>query len=363
MASERKHETPKTTTHSDDAYAKAGVNIEAGNALIERIKPHAKATSRKGVMGGLGGFGALFDIKALGMKDPLLVSTTDGVGTKLKLAQEMGTHGTIGIDLVAMCVNDLIVQGATPLFFLDYFATGSLHVDEAASVIRGIADGCSLAGCALVGGETAEMPGMYRNGEYDLAGFSVGAVERDALLPSTDIKAGDVLLALASSGVHSNGYSLVRKIIADGEFSLNDTCPFPHQAATLGEALLTPTRIYVKAVLKALATGHIKALAHITGGGITENLPRVLPDALAAHIDTSTWELPPVFAWLRQKASLSLPILRRTFNCGLGMILVVPAAKADTITTLLTSEGETVYRIGALKKRTDKAVIYSDSEA
>lgn len=363
MASERKYETPKTASHTDDAYAKAGVNIEAGNALIERIKPHAKATSRKGVMGGLGGFGALFDIKALGMKDPLLVSTTDGVGTKLKLAQEMGQHGTIGIDLVAMCVNDLIVQGATPLFFLDYFATGTLHVDEAANVIRGIADGCSLAGCALVGGETAEMPGMYRNGEYDLAGFSVGAVERNALLPSPDIKAGDVLLALSSSGVHSNGYSLVRKIIADGEFSLSDPCPFPHTAATLGEALLTPTRIYVKPVLKALATGQIKALAHITGGGISENLPRVLPDTLAAHIDTSTWELPPVFAWLRQKASLSLPILRRTFNCGLGMILVVPAAKADAITSLLTGEGETVYRIGTLKKRTDKAVIYSDSEA
>ena len=364
MAPPRNH--PDTT---DDAYAAAGVNIEAGNSLIERIKPHAKATTRTGVMGGLGGFGALFDIKALGMKDPLLVSTTDGVGTKLKLAQEMNHHATIGIDLVAMCVNDLIVQGATPLFFLDYFATGKLHVDEAASIIKGIADGCTLAGCALVGGETAEMPGMYRGGEYDLAGFAVGAVERTKLLPTKDIKAGDVLLALASSGIHSNGYSLVRKIIADGEFSLKDPAPFslnPESQipnTTLGHTLLTPTRIYVKPILAALAKNHIKAMAHITGGGITENLPRILPEHLAAHIDTTTWELPPVFQWLRQKASLSLPILRRTFNCGLGMILVVPAEKADAATALLTKEGETVYRIGTLAKRTDKPVVYSDSTA
>ncbi len=358
--------TPKSNsiTHvSDDAYAQAGVSIEAGNSLIERIKPAAKATMRKGVMGGLGGFGALFDIKALGMKDPLLVSTTDGVGTKLKLAQETGNHATIGIDLVAMCVNDLIVQGATPLYFLDYFATGKLHVDEATTIINSIAEGCSQAGCALVGGETAEMPGMYKNGEYDLAGFAVGAVERDALLPSKTVKAGDVLLALASSGIHSNGYSLVRKIIADGEFLLNEPCPFEHTAPTLGEALLTPTRIYVKPILKSLAKHHIKAMAHITGGGITENLPRVLPESLAAHIDTSAWELPPVFAWLRQKASLSLPILRRTFNCGLGMILIVSAEHADAATALLQKEGETIYRIGSLKKREDKAVIYSDSAA
>lgn len=356
-------EKRKPEDHGDDAYAKAGVNIEAGNRLVERIKPHAKSTLRAGVMGGLGGFGALFDIKALGMQDPLLVSTTDGVGTKLKLAQELKRHGTIGIDLVAMCVNDLVVQGAAPLFFLDYFATGALDVEEAAEVISGIAEGCRQAGCALVGGETAEMPGMYHNGDYDLAGFAVGAVERTRLLPSHDLRSGDVLLALASSGVHSNGYSLVRKVIADGEYNLLGDCPFDHNAATLGEALLTPTRIYVKAVLAALTREYVKAMAHITGGGITENLPRVLPDTLSAHIDAHSWELPPVFAWLRQKASLPLPILRRTFNCGLGMILIAPEAKAEAAQTLLELQGETVYRIGVLKKRTDRAVVYSDSAA
>jgi phosphoribosylformylglycinamidine cyclo-ligase len=371
MDKKRKPETHAADhrhTQDDDAYAKAGVNIEAGNRLVDRIKPFAKATTRTGVMGGIGGFGALFDVKALNMRDPLLVSTTDGVGTKLKLAQETGIHSTIGIDLVAMCVNDLIVQGATPLFFLDYFATGALNVDAAAEVIQGIAEGCAQAGCALVGGETAEMPGMYHHGEYDLAGFSVGAVERDALLPKRTIAAGDVLLALASSGAHSNGYSLIRKIVADGEFSLKEPAPFVSPAADgtrpdLGEVLLTPTRIYVKSVLAALATGHIKAMAHITGGGITENLPRVLPETLACHIDTTSWTLPPLFQWLRQKASLSLPILRRTFNCGLGMILVVEKSEADSITQQLTAAGETVYQIGTLKKRTDKAVVYSDSIA
>lgn len=342
---------------AEDAYAKAGVDIEAGNTLVERIKPFAKATHRQGVLGGLGGFGAVFDIKALGMKDPLLISATDGVGTKLKLAQELKIHNTIGIDLVAMCVNDLIVQGAEPLYFLDYFACGKLTVEVAAQVIEGIAQGCSESGCALVGGETAEMPGMYKLDEYDLAGFAVGAVEREQLLPRADIAAGDVLLGLGSNGAHSNGYSLIRKILADGEFSLAQPAPFaPEQS--LGQALLAPTKLYVKPVLKALKTGGVKALAHITGGGLTENLPRVLPAHLAAEISYSSWHSPALFEWLSDRGRIAPEMMLRTFNCGIGMVLVVNHAQAEQVKTLLTQSGQTVFTIGRLTERTAHAVRY-----
>ena len=339
-------------------YREAGVDIDAGNALVERIKPHAKATRIPGVVGGLGGFGALFDLRQAGFVDPLLVSATDGVGTKLKLAMEMDAHGTIGIDLVAMCANDLVVQGATPLFFLDYYATGQLNVESAAAVIAGIAEGCVQAGCALVGGETAEMPGMYHGEDYDLAGFCVGAVDRDKLLPRHDLQAGDVLLGLASSGVHSNGYSLVRKILADTGASLGAAAPFATAHATLGQALLAPTRLYVKSLLPSIHRGHIKALAHITGGGLTENLPRVLPDALSAQIDLGAWALPPVFDWLRRAGDIADDDLLRTFNCGIGMIAVVSAADADTVMATLTEAGETVHRLGTLVEATEQRVQY-----
>jgi phosphoribosylformylglycinamidine cyclo-ligase len=339
-------------------YKEAGVDIDAGNALVERIKPHAKATAIPGVMGGLGGFGALFDLKAAGFTDPLLVSATDGVGTKLKLAMDMQKHDTIGIDLVAMCVNDLVVQGATPLFFLDYYATGKLNVDAAADVIAGIAEGCRRAGCALVGGETAEMPGMYHGEDYDLAGFSVGAVSRDQLLPRADIHAGDVLLGLASSGVHSNGYSLVRKLVAQSGADLAAPAPFAGPYCTLGEALLEPTRIYVQSLLPHLP--QIKALAHITGGGLTENLPRVLPASLSARIDLSCWQLPPVFDWMRQVGSIDEADLLRTFNCGIGMILVVAREQATTLISQLEAAGETVFGIGVLTAAADSRVVYTN---
>jgi phosphoribosylformylglycinamidine cyclo-ligase len=336
------------STSSNARYKEAGVDIDAGNDLVERIKPLAKATTRAGVVGGLGGFGALFDLKAAGFEDALLVSTTDGVGTKLKLADELKNHRTIGIDLVAMCVNDLIVQGATPLFFLDYYATGKLNVATAADVIAGIAEGCTQAGCALVGGETAEMPGMYAGEEYDLAGFSVGAVARANLLPQNDIGAGDVLLGIGSSGVHSNGYSLVRKLVGDSGADLAAPAPFSTGYATLGDALLTPTRIYVKSLLPLIQAGSIKALAHITGGGLTENLPRVLPKGVNATINLAAWKLPPVFAWMQEVGNISSEELLRTFNCGLGMIAVVRAAQAEEVTAALTALGETVVTIGSL---------------
>jgi phosphoribosylformylglycinamidine cyclo-ligase len=345
----------------NERYRQAGVDIDAGNALVERIKPHARATARPGAIGGLGGFGALFDLKAAGFRDPLLVSTTDGVGTKLKLAQQMGRHDTIGIDLVAMCVNDLIVQGATPLFFLDYFATGKLRVDAAAEVIKGIAEGCKQAGCALVGGETAEMPGMYQGEEYDLAGFSVGAVERDALLPAKNIGMGDVLLGLASAGAHSNGYSLVRHIVEQSGARLNEKSPFSCQADSLGEALLSPTRIYVKSLLPLIGEGKIKALAHITGGGLTENLPRVLPDGTGAAIDLAAWKLPALFAWLQQAGDVAEEEMLRTFNCGIGMICVISAAHAAQVQQKLEAVGETVYRIGQLIDGGKERVRYTGS--
>lgn len=346
------------STRRNARYKEAGVDIDAGNALVERIKPAAKATKRPGVVGGLGGFGALFDLKEAGFADPLLVSATDGVGTKLKLAMDLKKHDTIGIDLVAMCVNDLIVQGATPLFFLDYYATGKLSVDNAADVIAGIAAGCKQAGCALVGGETAEMPGMYHGDDYDLAGFAVGAVARKKLLPHADVKAGDVLIGLASSGVHSNGYSLVRKIVADSKAKLSAKAPFTTPHKTLGEALLEPTRIYVKSLLPLITTGKIKALAHITGGGLTENLPRVLPASTSATIDLASWKLPPVFAWMKGQGDIDEEDLLRTFNCGIGMILVVSKAKAATVEKALKAAGEKTFRMGELTRKTAAPVNY-----
>jgi phosphoribosylformylglycinamidine cyclo-ligase len=339
-------------------YKQAGVDIDAGDALVERIKPFAKATMRAGCVDELGGFGALFDVKKAGYKDPLLVSSTDGVGTKLKIAQEMNKHNTIGIDLVAMCVNDLVVQGAEPLFFLDYFATGKLSVDTAAEVIKGIASGCKQAGCALVGGETAEMPGMYAPGEYDLAGFSVGAVERKQLLPKKNIAKGDVVLGLASSGVHSNGFSLVRHIMKQCKAGYDSPAPFAPKK-TLGAVLLTPTKIYVKSCLAALRAhpNAVKGFAHITGGGLPENLPRVLPENLAAELDTRAWKLPPVFSWLQEAGSVPAQDFLRTFNCGIGMVVIVSAAKAEAVMKLLKAEGETVYKLGTLAARKKEAVI------
>ncbi len=329
------------------AYAEAGVDIDAGNALVQRIKPLAKATARMGADAGLGGFGALFDLKVAGYQDPILVSTTDGVGTKLKIAIEAQQHDTVGIDLVAMCVNDLIVQGAEPLLFLDYFASGKLDVDIAAQVIAGIAEGCKQAGCALVGGETAEMPGMYQAGDYDLAGFAVGAVERARILPRIPVADGDIVLGLASNGVHSNGFSLVRKIVAQEKLGWEDPAPFaPNEK--LAEALLTPTRIYVRAVLAALKADTLKALAHITGGGLLENIPRVLPEGLGVRLDTSCWSAPPVFRWLAQAGGIDAHEMARTFNCGIGMIVITAPDKAEAAAQILTEAGETVTRMGTV---------------
>ncbi|UWP90205.1 phosphoribosylformylglycinamidine cyclo-ligase [Aliiroseovarius crassostreae] len=329
-------------------YADAGVDIDAGNALVERIKPAAKRTNRPGVMAGLGGFGALFDLKGAGFKDPVLVSATDGVGTKLRIAIDTGNVDTIGIDLVAMCVNDLVCQGAEPLFFLDYFATGKLEIDTAARIIEGIAKGCELSRCALIGGETAEMPGMYDEGDFDLAGFSVGAMERGEVLPR-GVREGDVLLGLASDGVHSNGYSLVRKLVEVSGLGWEATCPWD-DSITLGEALLAPTRLYVTQVLEAIQSGGVHALAHITGGGLTENLPRVLPNGLGALVDLDAWDLPPVFKWLGATGGMDDAEMLKTFNSGQGMVLVVDAKEAQKITDLLTNAGEQVSRLGVIQK-------------
>ena len=326
-------------------YAEAGVDIDAGNALVERIKPAAKRTARAGTMAGLGGFGALFDLKAAGYSDPILVAATDGVGTKLRIAIDTGHVATIGIDLVAMCVNDLVCQGAEPLLFLDYFATGKLDVAQAAEIIEGIADGCAASGCALVGGETAEMPGMYHGGDFDLAGFAVGAMERGSDLPA-GVVAGDVLLGLAASGVHSNGYSLVRKVVDIAGLSWDAPAPFAD--ATVGAALLTPTKLYVKPALAAIRAGGVHGLAHITGGGLTENLPRVLPAGLGATIDLGSCPLPPVFRWLAETAGIAEPELLKTFNAGIGMVVVVAADRAEALAALLTAAGEAVTRIGTV---------------
>ncbi len=339
-------------------YADAGVDIDAGNELVKRIAPFVKATARTGADSDIGGFGGLFDLKACGFSDPLLVAANDGVGTKLKIAIETGIHDHVGIDLVAMCVNDLIVQGAEPLFFLDYFASGKLEIKTAETVVKGIAEGCKLAGAALIGGETAEMPGMYSEGDYDLAGFSVGAVERNALLPRTDIAAGDVLLGLASSGVHSNGFSLVRRIVEQSGLGWDAPAPFAG-ATTLAEALLTPTRIYVKSLLSALKTGSVKGLAHITGGGLPENLPRVLPDGLAADIDLSTIPCPGVFGWLAKEGGVPEQEMLRTFNCGVGMVMICEPSAAEPATRVLRDAGETVFRLGGLTARRDEPVRFS----
>ena len=326
-------------------YADAGVDIDAGNTLVERIKPAAKRTSRSGVMAGLGGFGALFDLKDAGYKDPILVAATDGVGTKLRIAIDTGNVDTIGIDLVAMCVNDLVCQGAEPLFFLDYFATGKLELEEATRIINGIAKGCELSGCALIGGETAEMPGMYHKGDFDLAGFAVGAMERGQVLPR-GVVAGDVLLGLASDGVHSNGYSLVRRIVEVSGLAWADKAPFAEE--TLGAALLAPTRLYVKSALAAVNAGGVHALAHITGGGLTENLPRVLPTGMGAQIELNAWDLPPVFKWLAATGGMAQAELLKTFNAGVGMVLSVSADEAEALTVVLRDAGETVYTLGSV---------------
>ncbi|HLF58629.1 MAG TPA: phosphoribosylformylglycinamidine cyclo-ligase [Alphaproteobacteria bacterium] len=331
-------------------YKGAGVDIDLGAALVEAIKPLARSTARRGVVGGLGGFGGFFDPAAAGYGDPVLVAATDGVGTKLKLAIATGKHDTVGIDLVAMCVNDLVVQGAEPLFFLDYFASGRLDLEVARTVIAGIAAGCREAHCALIGGETAEMPGMYEDGDYDLAGFAVGAVARDKMLTGAGVAPGDVVLAMASSGFHSNGFSLVRKVVADSGLSLSAPAPFAPDM-TLGEALLTPTRIYVKSCLEALKAGGITAFAHITGGGLTENIPRVLPERTAAVLDAATWHLPGAFRWLMREGGILPQEMARTFNCGIGMIATVKGDAADRVAKTLSAAGETVWEAGRVTAR------------
>ena len=334
-----------TTGKNGITYAEAGVDIDAGNALVDRIKPAAKRTDRPGVMSGLGGFGALFDLKAAGYTDPVLVAATDGVGTKLRIAIDTGNVGGVGIDLVAMCVNDLVCQGAEPLFFLDYFATGKLETDTAARIVEGIAEGCVQSGCALIGGETAEMPGMYPAGDFDLAGFAVGAMERGAALPD-GVAEGDVLLGLASDGVHSNGYSLVRKLVEVSGLGWDDACPWAE--GTLGAALLAPTRLYVTQALQAVRAGGVHGLAHITGGGLTENLPRVLPEGLGAEVDLGAWDLPPVFPWLAETGGMAEAEMLKTFNCGIGMVVVCDASRADDLAGVLEQAGESVSRIGTV---------------
>ena len=332
-----------------DAYKSAGVDIDAGDRLVRTIGPMAKSTARPGADSALGGFGGLFDLQAAGFTDPILVSGADGVGTKLKLAIATGRHNTIGIDLVAMCVNDVLAQGAEPLFFLDYFATGALREEIAADVVSGIADGCQQAGCALIGGETAEMPGMYAAGEYDLAGFCVGAAERGSLLPR-DVAAGDILIGLASSGAHSNGYSLIRKIVDESGAALDAPAPFD-ASRSLGDALLAPTKIYVKALLPLMRAGYVHAFAHITGGGLTENTPRVLPDDLTAEYDDSALALPPLFQWLKETGGISDGDMRRTFNCGIGGVALCKPENAERVVAALNASGEEARIIGAVKPK------------
>ncbi len=338
-----------TPSRNGWTYAQAGVDIDAGEALVERIKPLARATRRPGADASLGGFGALFDLKAAGYSDPLLVSTTDGVGTKLKVAIETGLHRGVGIDLVAMCVNDLLAQGAEPIVFLDYFATGNLDVDFAETVIAGIAEGCQLAGAALVGGETAEMPGMYAGADYDLAGFSIGAVERGAVLPRLDSqRPGDVIIGLASSGPHSNGYSLIRRIVGDSGLGWRAAAPFAPEVS-LGEAMMIPTRIYVRSALPLAQNGVLKGAAHITGGGLTQNTPRAVATHLKPVFDWTSWSLPPVFTWLQEQGGVELEELRRTFNCGLGFVVIVSAKAAAAALSALLDSGETAFVCGELR--------------
>ena len=348
-------------------YAQAGVDIDAGNEMVNRIKPLVRSTRRPGADGEIGGFGGLFDLKAAGFSDPVLVAANDGVGTKLKVAIEAGLHDTVGIDLVAMCVNDLVVQGAEPLFFLDYFATGKLDPDQGAAIVGGIAQGCLQAGCALIGGETAEMPGMHRDGDYDLAGFAVGAVERDCLLPQAVVSPGDKLIGLASSGVHSNGYSLVRKLVEKSGLNWTDAAPWEEDGEDLAQALLAPTRLYVKPLLSALrmtgpSRGAIKALAHITGGGLSENIPRVLPDHVAASIRLGSWKCPPVFDWLADVGNLPDHEMLRTFNCGIGMVIVTAEDRHGEVLAALSKAGETPLQIGEIVAHSgDPVVQYTGS--
>ena len=330
-------------------YAEAGVDIDAGNRMVELIKPLVRATARPGADAEIGGFGGLFDLKRAGFADPVLVAATDGVGTKIKIAIDSGRHDTIGVDLVAMSVNDLVVQGAEPLFFLDYFACGKLAPETGAAVVAGIAEGCRLAGCALIGGETAEMPGLYQSGDYDLAGFAVGAAERGKLLPRSDIAAGDAVIGLASSGVHSNGFSLVRRVVTETGLGWQSPAPFA-SALTLAEALLTPTRIYVKSVLAVLrATNAVKALAHITGGGFPDNIPRVLPKGLGVDLELARVPVPPVFKWLAAAGGIAETEMLRTFNCGIGMVAVVAASNADPVIAAFTRAGETALLLGSVR--------------
>ncbi|MHA1569211.1 MAG: phosphoribosylformylglycinamidine cyclo-ligase [Alphaproteobacteria bacterium] len=343
----------KPSSRSSLRYRDAGVDIDAGNALVERIKPLAAGTRREGVLAGLGGFGALFEIPA-GYRQPVLVAGTDGVGTKLRLAVELNRHDTIGIDLVAMCVNDLIVQGAEPLFFLDYYATGHLNIEVATAVVKGIAEGCKQAGAALIGGETAEMPGMYAEEDYDLAGFCVGAVEKDALIDGSAVQAGDVLIGLPSSGPHSNGYSLIRKILETARADLHQ----PFDGTTLGERLLAPTRIYIKPLLALLAEVRIHALAHITGGGLLENLPRVMPANTCARIHPGSWQRPAVFDWLQREGNIEDQEMYRTFNCGIGMVLVVGAGDVNRTMAMLHKEGEEPVVIGAIEAAEGEPVVH-----
>ncbi|WP_332065517.1 phosphoribosylformylglycinamidine cyclo-ligase [Bartonella sp. CB189] len=339
-------------------YAKAGVNVDMGNVMVEKIKPYIRSTKRTGTDAEIGGFGGVFDLKAVGFIDPILVAANDGVGTKLKIAIETGIHNTVGIDLVAMCVNDLLVQGAEPLFFLDYFATGKLDPEQGAEIISGIAAGCQQAGAALIGGETAEMPGMYAKGDYDLAGFAVGAVERDALLPSKDMKEGDIILGLGSSGIHSNGLSLVRQIVKKNNIKWDDFTPFNPQI-NFGTEFLTPTRIYVKSLLSTMRNYEgIKALAHITGGGFWENIPRILPSSLCAEISLSSINVPAVFSWIAQQGKVEKTEMLRTFNCGIGMIVIVAQNAVTTVTQALEMQGETVTSLGVLTKHQNKKIIY-----
>jgi phosphoribosylformylglycinamidine cyclo-ligase len=337
-------------------YRGAGVDIDAGNALVHALKPLARSTARRGANADLGGFGGLFDLGASGFKDPILIAATDGVGTKLKLAFATSIHDTIGIDLVAMCVNDLIVQGAEPLFFLDYLATGALQTDVAATVISGIADGCRQAGCALIGGETAEMPGMYGGGEYDLAGFSVGAVERDALIDGQSISDGNVILGLTSNGIHSNGFSLVRRVIERSGVSLSSPAPFD-QRQTLGEALLAPTKIYVKTCLAAIAAGGVRGIAHITGGGLIENIPRILPKGIAAEINRGNWPKMPIFDWVASEGAVPIDEMERTFNMGIGMVMIVAPEATNKIKAILAEQGEEVFEIGRTALQSETTTI------
>jgi phosphoribosylformylglycinamidine cyclo-ligase len=347
------------------SYKDAGVDIDAGQDMVDGIAPLARSTARAGAESALGGFGGLFDLAAAGYTDPILVAATDGVGTKVKLAIETGMHDTVGVDLVAMCVNDLLVQGAEPLFFLDYFASGELDVGVGLDIVAGVSEGCRQADCALIGGETAEMPGVYAEGVYDLAGFAVGAHERGAGLSPEDVRAGDVVLGLTSSGLHANGFSLVRRVIADLGLSLSDPAPFDADH-TLGEALLTPTRIYVRSLRPHVTGGHVHALAHITGGGLVENIPRVLPQGLGVSLDAAQWPLPPVFKWLADKGDIAMPEMLRTFNCGIGMVAICSPEHAEDTADALREAGHQTYRIGTvhlLGEHDAARVLVSNAEA